>query len=74
VGGSPRKRTMGHSEHLQRFAPQTQSLRLVHEVNDDGIDYSKLTEEQLDQLDAILEQAGIQPLAVEGGEGPSKTE
>src|SRR2546422_16239 len=49
----------------QRFAPQTQSLRLIHEGNDDGIDYSKLTDEQIDQLEAIMEQAGIQPLAVE---------
>src|SRR6266700_3550764 len=54
----------------QRFAPQAQSLRLVHEVNDDGIDYSKLTDEQIDQLNAIMEQAGVRPLAVEGGEGP----
>src|SRR5712692_9668413 len=38
----------------QRFAPQTQSLHLVHEVNNEAIDHSKLTDEQLDQLDAIL--------------------
>src|SRR5713101_6078559 len=54
----------------QRFAPQTQSLRLVHEVNDDGIDYSKLTDEQIEQLEAIMEQAGVQPVAIEGGESP----
>src|SRR5258708_31818758 len=29
----------------QRIAPQTQSLRLLHEVNDDGIDYEKFTDE-----------------------------
>ena len=57
----------------QRFAPQAQSLRLVHEVNDDGIDYSKLTDEQLNQLDAILERAAIQPTALESGEGPAST-
>ena len=57
----------------QRFAPQTQSLRLVHEVNDDGIDYSKLTEEQLNQLDAIFERAASQPTALEGGESPAPT-
>jgi len=55
----------------QRFAPQAQSLRLVHEVNDDGIDYSKLTDEQIDQLNAIMELAADQPLAIEGGEGPA---
>ena len=27
----------------QRFAPQIQSLRLTHEVNQDELDYSKLT-------------------------------
>jgi hypothetical protein len=53
----------------QRFAPQTQSLRLTHEVNQDGIDYSKLTDEQLAQLDTFLEQAGLQPPAPEDGEG-----
>ena len=55
----------------QRFAPQAQSLRLVHEGNDDGIDYFKLTEEQINQFEAIIDQAGIQPLAVEGAEGPA---
>ena len=55
----------------QRYAPQTQSLRLVHEVNNDTIDYSKLTNEQLEQLDAILEQACAQPVPREGGEGPA---
>ena len=57
----------------QRFAPRQQSLRLVHEVNNDGIDYSKLNDQQLEQLDAILEQASLQPPALEGGEGPAPT-
>ena len=57
----------------QRFAPETQSLRLIHEVNDDQLDYSKLTDEQLDQLQAILEQAGAQPLAVGNGESPTES-
>ena len=57
----------------QRFAPQSQSLHLVHEVNDDAIDYSRLTDEQLHQLDAILEQAGTQLLAVDSGEGAEET-
>lgn len=52
----------------QRFAPQTHSLRLVHEVNNDGIDYSKLTDEQLQQIDTILEQAGVQPVSPEDRE------
>jgi hypothetical protein len=57
----------------QRFAPQEQSLRLVQEGDNDAIDYSKLTDKQIEQLDAIFEQAGIQPLALEGGEGPAPT-
>jgi len=56
----------------QRFAPQTPSLHLVHEVNNDAIDYSKLTAEQVDQLDAIMEQAGVQPHALEGREGAAQ--
>lgn len=58
-------------ELCRRFAPETQSLRMVHEVNNDGIDYSKLPDEQLEQLDAILEQAGVKPPGGEGGNGPS---
>jgi hypothetical protein len=55
----------------QRFAPQTQSLHLVHEKgNDDGIDYSKLSDEQIRQLESILES--IQPIAIEGGESPAE--
>jgi len=53
----------------QRFAPQTQSLKLTHEVNHDGLDYSKLSDDQLEQLDALLQQAGDQPATREGGEG-----
>ena len=58
-------------ELCRRFAPQTQSLHLVHEVNNDAFDYSKLTDEQLQQLDAILEQADAQPLSPAEGEGPA---
>ncbi len=57
----------------QRFAPQTQSLRLQHEVNQDEIDYSKLNDEQLAQLDALFEQADLQPPALDGGEGPTES-
>jgi hypothetical protein len=57
-------------ELCRRFAPQTQSLHLVHEVNNEAIDYSKLTTEQVDQLDAIMEQAGVQSHAPAGRGGP----
>ena len=55
-------------ELCRRFAPQTQSLQPIHEV-EHGFDYSKLTDEQFAQLDALLEQAGAQPVSLEGGKG-----
>ena len=59
-------------ELCRRFAPQTQSLHLIQETYDDQLDYSKLTDVQLQQLDAILEQAGAQSLSAEPGEGEKK--
>ena len=54
-------------ELCRRFAPQTQSLQLLHEEHNDQFDYSKLTEEQLQQLDVILEKASAQPFSLERG-------
>jgi hypothetical protein len=59
-------------ELCRRFAPQTESLRMVHEGNNDGINYSKLNQEQLKQLDALLEQAGHRPVSTEDGDGPAQ--
>jgi hypothetical protein len=59
-------------ELCRRFAPQTQSFQLRHEVQDDKFDYSRLTDEQLRQLDAILDKAGAQPLSLEYGESTTK--
>ena len=42
-------------ELCRRFAPPTQSLHLIHEIEDDKFDYSKLTDDQLQQL----QQAGV---------------
>jgi hypothetical protein len=67
-----RKEAWAIQELCRRFAPQTQSLHLIHEVDDDKFDYSKLTDDQIQQLDAILEQAGTQPLSPGGGEGSSE--
>jgi hypothetical protein len=62
---------------LQRLPPQTQSLKLVHEKGDDhGIDYTKLTDEQLRQLESILESAtsaAVKPTALAGREGTSES-
>jgi len=57
-------------ELCRRFAPQTQSLQLIHEENHDQLDYSQLSNEQLQQLDAIFQQATAQPLLPGQGEGP----
>ena len=51
-------------ELCRRFAPQTQSLQLIH----GRYDYSKLTDEQIQQIESIMEQACAQPLPLEGGE------
>lgn len=59
-------------ELCRRFAPQTQSLHLIHGIEDDQFDYSKLSNDQLQQLDAILEQAGAQPLSSEEGDGSQR--
>jgi hypothetical protein len=58
-------------ELCRRFAHETQSLRLVHEEENDGFDYSRLTNEQIKQLEAILEHAGVPPVALEEGESPT---
>lgn len=53
----------------RRFAPPTQNLRLMHESIHDEIDYSKLSDEQLSQLDTLLQQAAGKPPQSEGGDG-----
>jgi len=58
---------------LQRLAPQTQNFKLIHERGEDhGIDYSKLSDAQLQQLESLLEAAGVQPPQIEGGEVPAE--
>ena len=56
-----------------RFAPQTQNLHLSQEVNNDQLDYSKLSDEQLEQLEKLLEQTGDQPDAVDRRKGTAAT-
>ena len=59
-------------ELCRRFAPQTQSLHLIHEADNDRLEYSKFTDDQLQQLQSICEQAGAQPLSLAEGEGEKK--
>ena len=56
-------------ELCRRFAPESPSLRLVHEVDSDDVDYSKFTDDQIRQLEAIVASAD-QPTPVAGGESP----
>jgi hypothetical protein len=55
-------------ELCRRFAPEAHSLKVVHEGDHDEIDYSKLTDEQIRQLEAILGAAQAQPAGLAGGE------
>jgi len=52
----------------RRFAPETQSLRLVQETNQDELDYSKLTDEQLEHLQAVFRRTQDQPAGPGGGD------
>ena len=67
-----RKEPWAIQEVCRRFAPQTQSLHLIQEVHDDKLDYSKFTDAQLQQLDAICKQAGAEPPSPENGDGQKK--
>jgi hypothetical protein len=67
-----RKEAWAIQELCRRFAPETQSLHVMHEVDDDQLDYTKLTDDQLQQLAAMFEQTGAQPLSVEKGGGAKK--
>ncbi len=54
-----------------RIAPQEQSLRLIHEKgNDQDVDYSKLTNDQIRQIRAILEPAPGNAPRLDDGTGP----
>ena|SRR5579872_2058786 len=56
-------------ELCRRFAPETASVRMIHEVEDGKLDFSKLTDEQLRQLEGIFDAAGPQPLPPGDGKG-----
>jgi hypothetical protein len=57
---------------LQKLAPQESKLKLEVSRGEEAIDYSRLTDEQLRQLEAIVERAAVQPLALEGGESAAQ--
>jgi hypothetical protein len=57
-------------ELCRRFSPQPQSLHLIHEVENDELDYTKLTDNEIHQLELIMEKA--QPGSADSGEGTPK--
>lgn len=57
----------------QRFAPETHTLNLKHEITQDAFDYSKLTDEQLAQLEAILASTDDQPPEPDSGDGSTES-
>jgi hypothetical protein len=55
---------------LQRLAPETKQIRLTQGVDDEPtVDYTRLSEEELDQLEGLLERAKIPAGTSENGEG-----
>ena len=69
-GAARSKEPWAIQELCRRFAPESPSLRLVHEVDSDEIDYSKFTDEQIRQLEVILDPPDGQPTPVADGESP----
>lgn len=59
-------------ELCRRFSPQPHTLHLIHEEETHELDYTKLTEEQIDQLDRLLGQTEVQSIRAETGEGPAE--
>jgi hypothetical protein len=60
---------------LQRLAPETKQIRLTHGVDDEPtVDYTRLRNEELEQLDRLLERASIPAGTSENGDGPVQSE
>ena len=56
-----------------RLDPQTAQVKLTHEVdNENPIDYTRLTDEQVDQLESLLERATTPVAEIASGEGTKK--
>src|ERR1017187_7509956 len=55
---------------LQRLAPETKQIKLTHGVDDEPtVDYTRLTDEELDHLERLLERAKTPDGTTENGEG-----
>ena len=67
LGGRARQRALGDPGTVPAVRARNPIPTMVHEVEDDGFDYSRLTDEQIKQLEAILEQAGVPALSALAG-------
>jgi hypothetical protein len=60
---------------LQRLAPETQRIKLTHEVeNEQTIDYTRLTDAEIEQLESLLSRATTPVAETEGGESAAQLE
>jgi hypothetical protein len=60
---------------LQRLAPETKQIKLTHGANDEpSVDYTRLSSEELDQLEKLLERAKIPTGTGEGRESQTQPE
>jgi hypothetical protein len=59
---------------LQRLAPQATTLKLQHEVDNGGFDFSRLSNAELQQLEGILERAAGATPELTGGTLPALPE
>ena len=58
---------------FNRLEPVTTQLRLTHEVeHGEQLDYTKLSDAEIEQLENLLERAGSPIAEIEGGEGPAE--
>ena len=59
---------------LQRLAPQVATVKIQHEVDNGGFDFSRLSDAELRQLESILERAAGTTPEIEGGTLPARLE
>jgi hypothetical protein len=59
---------------LQRLAPQITQVKLTHEVDNGGFDFTRLSDTELRQLEGILERATGATPELAGGEMPALLE
>jgi hypothetical protein len=60
---------------LQRLAPETKQIRLTHGGDDEPtVDYTRLSDEELDHVERLLERATIPDGGTEDGEGQAQLE